>query len=104
MNIIKVEIADEPIIEGRSGISKNNKPYSIPSKHKAYLHGVGRYPLEFEAPIQQGQSPYKPGMYLLAGRCFEIGEYGLKFSDRDLHLIPVEEAVKALAEPKVKAA
>jgi len=105
MNIVRVEIASEPVIPGKSGISqKTNKPYTIPTKQKAYMHGVARYPVEFEVAVQEENGPYRPGFYLLGGECFVTDQYGLQFSDRDLILVSFDDAAKQLVEPKAKAA
>ena len=43
--------------------------------------------------------PYRPGAYLLAGESFKPGDWdGLKFSDRNLQLVPVADALGELGK------
>lgn len=102
--IVRVEVTDEKIIPGRSGTNERGA-YTIPAKHVAYLWQGDRYPTRIEIAVPE-TGPLKPGFYLLAGKCFTVGDYGrLKFSDRELALVSVEDVGKFLAEkPALKAA
>lgn len=97
--IVRVEITDKPIIPGRSGV-KDNRPWTIPSKHPAWLWQDDQYPTSIEIPVPES-GPYKPGLYLLAGVPLTAGvrrdRIVYQFDDRDLHLIAVEEVAKAVA-------
>lgn len=99
--VVRVEITDEPIIPGRSGV-KDGKPWSIPNKQPAYLWQGDRYPTRIEIPSPD-KGPYRPGMYLLAGVPFKTGvvagRVAVQFDDRGLTLVPVE-ALQALKGAK----
>lgn len=97
MNIVHVEITDEPIENARSYV-KDGKSGLIPAKQKAYIHQGTRYPLEIEIALENNAAPHRPGFYLLAGECFQKagtqrGYVVTSFNERNLRLVPVEEAL-----------
>lgn len=102
--IVRVEVSDEAIVKGRSG-SNDRGRYEIPAKQVCYLWQGDRYPTRLEVAVPD-VGPRKPGFYLLAGKCFQVGDYGrLKFSDRELSLVPIEDVAAALAsKPPLRAA
>lgn len=103
-----VEVADAPIIEGRSGVSpKTNKPYDIPSKQTAALHYGAAFAHPFEIAIPKAKSPYKPGFYILAGsESVRPGQYGPSIDPSRAELVSFDEVLEQLtkANPKLKAA
>ena len=105
---LHVEIADSPIVSGRSGISsKTNQPYTIPDKQTAALHFGGPFPHPVEIAIPEGKSPYKPGLYLLTGKdVVRPGANGPTVNLRDAELIALEEVAQLLGsnKPALKAA
>ena len=107
-SFLHVEIADAPIVTGRSGISsKTNQPYTIPDKQSAALHFGGAFPHPVEIPIPQGKSPYKPGLYLLTGSdLVRPGPNGPMVNLRDAQLIGLDEVKEMLtnSKPQLKAA
>lgn len=103
---LHVEIADAPIISGRSGISKSNQPYTIPDKQNAALHFGGAFPHPVQIAIPDGKSPYKPGLYLLTGANLIVpGDRGPQVNLRDAELVALDEVAGALSgKPALKAA
>ncbi|WP_417794771.1 single-stranded DNA-binding protein [Terasakiella pusilla] len=102
-----VEVANAPIVKGRSGISKSNQPYTIPDKQTAALFFGGQFPHPVEIPVPEGKSPYQPGLYLLTGaKLVRPGANGPEINLRDAELVSFEVASEALskAKPNLKAA
>lgn len=95
MKPIIVEIPALAIIPPRSGKSKTGSDYSIGAKQVADFHNSGRHVIAGEVMVPDS-GPYRPGLYLLGGPCFAPGEYGVKFVDRGLQLVPIEDALKAI--------
>lgn len=95
--VIYVEVSDEPIVAGRPFTDKQTGMTRPPiSKQNAYLHAGMRYPVPFKVIVPES-GPYRPGCYLLAGETFKPGEWdGLKFSDRNLELVPIADALAEL--------
>lgn len=103
MKPIVVEISAEPVIAGRSG-TNDRGAFTIPAKQNAYLHMGAVYPTKTEV-IVPDTGPYRPGMYLLAGPMFKVGDYGrLSVDDRAIQLVAVDDAIAALKLPLGKAA
>lgn len=107
--LLYVEITDEALIPGRPYTDKaTGVTRPAIAKQNAYLHTGARYPVPFKTIVPE-TGPYRPGLYLMGGDVFKPGEYdGLKFFDRALELVPVQEALRALntfasAGPKLAA-
>ena len=100
---IVIEVADDPVLTARNGTSiKTGQPYQIPAKQIVYFHGVGRYPVTGDVVIPDS-GPYRPGFYLLAGPTFRSGQYGVDFDERAALLMPLDQAMTALAQLKAPA-
>lgn len=96
--LVVVEVSDEPVITGRpytdpkTGMSK-----PVVDKQVAYVHFGARYPVSFKVKVDKEKGPLRPGFYMMAGRLFKTSQFdGLDFSDRELTLIPVSEAIAEL--------
>ena len=102
-----VQITDDPVRENRGTIARGpnqGKPYHMVTQN-VYLWQGGQFPEKFEVTLdtENGQLPYKPGLYLPAAGSFErvqpsrapgadntrAGHLGLS---RRLNLIPFAEA------------
>lgn len=97
MTFIHVEIANEPVIEGKPFQDKATgmmKPGT--AKQNAYLHDGKRYPTPFQIKVPE-KGPYRPGYYLMTGEVFKPGQYGLDYRGADLTLTAFEEAAKFIA-------
>ena len=90
--IVRIELTDEPLIPGMSGV-KDGRPWIIPTKMPAYLWQGDKYPTRIEIPVPEGGRP-RPGVYLLAGSPFSVGVKGtrasLVFDERAIRLLPIE--------------
>jgi len=97
--LIRVEVADEPVRSIASRPKKDGSGMTMPvTFQKAYIHQGNAYPTPFEIKVRAGESPYKPGLYLMGGEVFKTaGDFGnLKFSDFDFVLVPVADALAML--------
>lgn len=90
---IYVEVLAEDKIEVINWRDKSSGRDRSMSKQKAYLHGVGRYPVEYSMMVDDVRGPYRPGKYVMAGECFKPGEFALMFDARRMYLQPIEEAL-----------
>lgn len=96
MKPVVVEIAREPV-ENINWTDKKTGAAKHVGKQRAYMHGAGTYPTPFKLSLQDGESPFQPGFYMLAGECFAAGDFdSLKFRDRNFKLIPLEDALSVL--------
>lgn len=93
MKPVHVEIADEPL-EKIEWTDKKTGEKRHKSKQRAYMHGAGLYPVPFKIELDDTSGPFRPGLYLIAGEAFSPGDFdGLKFQDRRMKLMPLEEAL-----------
>lgn len=88
-----IEITPEPIEPGATYEGRTS-----PSKQHAYLHQDQHYPMPFKLNVDDNAGPHKPGFYMLAGKCFQPGQYGLDFRGKQIRLIPMADAVAALGK------
>jgi hypothetical protein len=100
MALILVEIDGSGIEQGRTYTDKTTgttKP--LRGRQNGFVWQGARYPLQVSIDIPEGKSPYRPGTYLMSGALFESGKFGrIEFrGTRDMQLIPLSEAVPALA-------
>ncbi len=54
----------------------------------AFAHLGGRFPVEFSLSLEEGQTPYPAGRYVLHASSFKVGQYGRLEFERNLLLIP----------------
>lgn len=78
---IRIEVANDSNVKTKSGIGKNQKPYSI-SEQTAYAHVLdehgkpGRYPVACNVPLDDPEKPYKEGFYVVDPRSLFVGDFG----------------------------
>lgn len=106
MNVVVIEVSENVIQQPRPWTDpKTNVVKIMDGKQAAYIHQGDVYPLVTEIPFSQEAGPYRPGRYLLAGRCFQLtsvaGANGksyvrLGLNDRELSLVPAEAAAEFL--------
>ena len=96
--LVRVEVLAEAIIEGRSGV-KDGRAWVIPPKQACAIWQDELFPTRLEVPVPDS-GPYKPGMYLLAGRPLKVAAANnrvvVSFDDRAVQLVPLEEAFASL--------
>ncbi len=74
-------------IQGKDG--KADKTYY---SQKAYAHTGGAFPVEFKLPLENQNSAYPSGAYLLDPSSFAVGRYGdLEINRFEMKLTPFVE-------------
>lgn len=88
---IRVEIKpSQETVDRRSGTSsKTGKEYSI-IEQRAYVHLGADYPQQIKINLEEGQPPYRAGMYQLSLDSLDVGSFD-RLQVRRVKLIPVEK-------------
>lgn len=104
-SVAVIEIANEPMIEGRPFTDKatgNTRPAI--NRQNAYLHSGNAYPIPFKIKVEDRDGPRRPGFYLLGGgEAFRIGQYGVDMVSSKLELVPLDAALEQLTKMKPQA-
>lgn len=87
---IKVEIKPSQVtIDRRSGVSKNEKAYTI-NEQKAYIHLGADYPQLIKINLEDNQPPYDAGFYNVTLDSFEVGRFD-RLEVRRIKLVPADK-------------
>jgi hypothetical protein len=94
--MLKVSVKSD-VVTTRDGVSKKGTPYQIRSQNDSYVQ-IGMEIRKFEISLDQGQSPYPVGDYLLdVDSMVTVGRFGSIEMRPFINpvLRPVNAAVKA---------
>lgn len=84
---ITIEIFEGSNVDVKEGTSqKTNKPYKM-VKQEAYVHGLGKYPVRCNIPLDDETNPYPVGHYILQSFLAVNNFLDLTIS-RNLKLVP----------------
>lgn len=87
--MIRIEIESQAI-QTRSGVSsKSGNPYTIREQNALVFREGEKYPERIKINLDDGQTPYAPGLYSLHDSSFFVNRYDA------LQVRPVLSALKA---------
>tara|TARA_Y100001956_G_scaffold76079_1_gene84850 strand:- start:814 stop:1095 length:282 start_codon:yes stop_codon:yes gene_type:complete len=92
--MLKVEIFPEhEQIETRTIPSRDDKPARVIYEQIAYAYLGGKFPVEMKLSLDEGEQPYKVGVYTVDSSSFTINNYGkLELKKYGIKLLPMESA------------
>lgn len=97
---MRIEVKSAAVSE-RKGVSDNGKPWHM-REQQAYAYTCDRdgkpdeYPAKITVRLNEGDTPYAPGMYEISDRSYYVGQYG-RFTIGNLVLQPVAKVAARAA-------